>query len=96
MGANDLDLTLSKSFKLGKERNLRFEISTFNVANKAQFAPPGVVSEYPLICSAADPTCGTTGDPTPPTVPYANTPFGLITATSNTPRQFQFASRFTF
>ena len=35
MGANDLDLTLSKSFKLGKERDLRFEISSFNVANKA-------------------------------------------------------------
>jgi hypothetical protein len=81
MGANDLDLTLSKNFKLGKERNLRFDISSFNVANKPQFGPPGVPSEYPLDGSNN---------------PYDSTPFGLITADSNSPRQFQFASRFTF
>lgn len=81
MGANDLDLTISKSFRLGRERSLRFDISSFNVANKAQFASPSVVSEYPL---DADNN------------PYANTPFGQISADSNTPRQFQFGSRFTF
>jgi hypothetical protein len=81
MGANDVDLTLSKSFKLGKERNLRFEISSFNIANKAQFAPPGVPAEYPLDANNN---------------PYDSTPFGLITADSNSPRQFQFGSRFTF
>ncbi|MGD0890732.1 MAG: TonB-dependent receptor [Terracidiphilus sp.] len=81
MGANDVDLTLSKSFKLGKERDLRLEISSFNVANKPQFAPPGVPSEYPLDGSNN---------------PYNSTPFGLITADSNSPRQFQFSSRFTF
>jgi hypothetical protein len=81
MGANDLDLTLSKSFKLGKERDLRFEISSFNVANKPQFAPPGVPAEYPLDANNN---------------PYDSTPFGLITADSNSPRQFQFAARFTF
>jgi hypothetical protein len=83
MGANDLDLTLSKSFKLGKERDLRFEISSFNVANKAQFGPPNspLPGEFPLDNSNN---------------PYDSTPFGLITADSNTPRQFQFGSRFTF
>jgi hypothetical protein len=81
MGANDLDLTLSKSFKLGKERDLRFEISSFNVANKPQFGVPGVPGEYPLDVNNN---------------PYDNTPFGLITADSNSPRQFQFSSRFTF
>ncbi len=81
MGANDLDLTLSKSFKLGKERDLRFEISSFNVANKPQFGPPGVVSEFPLDGNNN---------------PYNTNPFGLITADSNSPRQFQFGSRFTF
>jgi hypothetical protein len=81
MGANDLDITLSKTFKLGGERNLRFEVSSFNLANKPQFGPPGVVSEYPL-----------DGD----NLPYNNSPFGQITADSNTPRQFQFGSRFTF
>jgi hypothetical protein len=96
MGANDLDITLSKTFKLGKERDIRFDVSAFNVANKAQFAPPSVVSEYPLICSATHPNCGTAGDPTAPSVPYSSTPFGQIAATSNAPRQFQFGSRFTF
>ena len=81
MGANDLDLTLSKSFKLGGERDLRFEISSFNIANRAQFGPPAVVSEYPLDGN---------------NLPYDNSPFGQITADSNTPRQFQFGSRFTF
>ncbi|MGA2807776.1 MAG: carboxypeptidase regulatory-like domain-containing protein [Terracidiphilus sp.] len=76
MGADDLDLTLSKSFKLGKERDLHFDISSYNVANKAQFAPPGV----PTWSSGWTTANG----------------FGLINLTSNTPRQFQFGSRFTF
>ena len=42
MGANNLDLTLSKNFKLGETRNLRFDISSYNVANRAQFASPSV------------------------------------------------------
>jgi hypothetical protein len=96
MGANDVDLTLSKSFKLGKERDLHIDISSFNVANKPQFGPPGVTAENPLVCSAAHPNCGTQADPTPPTVPYANTSFGLITTDSNSPRQFQFGARFAF
>jgi hypothetical protein len=73
MGANDVDATLSKSFTLGKERSLRFEISSFNVANKAQFAGPNVSSEA-------------NGYPS----------FGQITSSINSPRQFQFGSRFTF
>jgi hypothetical protein len=81
MGANDVDLTLSKSFKMGKERDLRFEISSFNVANRPQFASPGVPQE---------------NNPSNPSVGYSNTQFGLITADSNSPRQFQFSSRFTF
>jgi hypothetical protein len=81
MGANDVDLTISKSFKLGKERDLRLEISSFNIANKPQFAPPGITSEYPLDAN---------------NIPYNSTTFGLITADSNSPRQFQFSSRFTF
>jgi hypothetical protein len=73
MGAQDLDISLFKSFSFGKEKNLRFEVSSFNVANKAQFAAPIVSSEV-------------TG--------YPN--FGQITSNSNSPRQFQFGSRFTF
>jgi hypothetical protein len=73
MGANDVDATLSKSFSLGKERSLRFEVSSFNLANKAQFAAPNVSSEA-------------SGYPS----------FGQITNSINSPRQFQFGSRFTF
>lgn len=42
MGANDLDVTLSKTVKLGEKRNLRFDISSYNVANKAQLGAPNV------------------------------------------------------
>jgi hypothetical protein len=73
MGAEDLDLSLYKNFTIGKERDLRFEISSYNVTNKAQFAGPNVSS---------------------PGSGFSN--FGQITSTINTPRQFQFASRFTF
>jgi hypothetical protein len=72
MGANDFDTSLYKRFTFAKERDLRFEISTYNIANRAQFAAPTVSSL---------------------TVP-AN--FGVIKSTINSPRQFQFGSRFTF
>ncbi|MGB8009895.1 MAG: TonB-dependent receptor [Terriglobales bacterium] len=42
MGANNLDLTLSKIVKLGEKRDLRFNISSYNVANRAQFSAPSV------------------------------------------------------
>jgi hypothetical protein len=48
-------------------------VSSYNIANKAQFAGPNVSS---------------------PGSGYVN--FGQILSTINTPRQFQFASRFTF
>lgn len=44
MGANNLDLTLSKTVKLGEKRDLRFDVSSFNVANKHQYAAPNVSS----------------------------------------------------
>jgi len=44
MGANNLDLTLSKTVKLGEKRNLRFDISSYNVANRHQYAAPAVSS----------------------------------------------------
>jgi hypothetical protein len=80
MGANDLDLSFYKSLHLGKERELRFEIAAFNVANKVQLAAPGVPTETNLLSNPA----------------VYGPQFGVITADSNTPRQFQFGSRFTF
>jgi hypothetical protein len=44
MGANELDLTLSKRFKLGEKRDLRFDVSSYNVANRTQFSAPSVPS----------------------------------------------------
>ena len=71
-GARDLDISLYKSFKFGEERELRFDASSYNLFNHAQFGMPNVSSL---------------------TVPDN---FGLITGTVNSPRQFQFGSRFTF
>jgi hypothetical protein len=81
MGANDLDLTLSKNYKLGETRNLRFDISCYNIANRAQLATPQV----PSLSTVNSNLSG--GSPSG---------FGMITATSNSPRQFQFGARFTF
>ncbi len=44
MGANDLDLTIFKRFLLGGDRQLRFEASSYNVANRPQFGQPNVPS----------------------------------------------------
>ncbi len=46
MGAQDFDLSLYKSFSLGGERALRFEISSYNITNKAQLGMPGVPSMF--------------------------------------------------
>jgi Carboxypeptidase regulatory-like domain len=41
-GAHDLDLSLYKSFPLGKDKTIRFEISSYNVTNSVQFGYPSV------------------------------------------------------
>jgi hypothetical protein len=46
MGAQDFDLSLYKSFSLGGERALRFEISSYNITNRAQLGMPGVPSIF--------------------------------------------------
>jgi hypothetical protein len=42
MGAQDFDLSLYKTFLLGKEKALRFEVSSYNIANRAQLGMPTV------------------------------------------------------
>lgn len=81
MGTNDVDISLYKVFKLGENRALRFDVSSYNIANRPQFSMPGVPSLTAVQSAEAQ------GLPTN---------FGLITSTSNNPRQFQFGSRFTF
>jgi hypothetical protein len=44
MGADELDLSLYKSFSFGEDRDLRFDVSSYNVANRPQFGVPGVSS----------------------------------------------------
>ncbi len=39
-GARDLDLSLYKTFAIGENKNLRFDVSSYNVANWAQFGMP--------------------------------------------------------
>lgn len=79
MGANDVDLSLYKTFSFGEAVHLRFEISSYNVTNRAQFGMPAVPS-----VTAVE------------TQPAQAAIFGQITSTVNSPRQFQFGSRFTF
>jgi hypothetical protein len=79
MGAKDVDISLYKHFKLGGERDLRFEIASYNIANRAQLGMPGTPSITAVQSNPAQAAV-----------------FGLITSTVNSPRQFQFASRFTF
>jgi hypothetical protein len=44
MGAQDFDLSLYKNFSLGESRDLRFEIASYNIANRAQLGMPNVPS----------------------------------------------------
>jgi hypothetical protein len=79
MGAQDFDLSLYKSFSMGGERNLRLEVSSYNLGNRAQLGMPTVPNMTAVISQPAQAAT-----------------FGQITATVNSPRQFQFGSRFTF
>jgi hypothetical protein len=79
MGAQNIDLSLYKHFSLGKERDVRLEISSYNIANHAQLGMPNVPDMTSVLT-----------DPSQAQV------FGQVTATVNSPRQFQFGARFTF
>lgn len=79
MGAQDFDMSLYKHFTFGKERDLRFEVSSYNLGNRAQLGMPGTPSITAVQTNPAEAAV-----------------FGQITATVNTPRQFQFGTRFTF
>ncbi len=85
MGANDLDLTFSKIYKLGETRDLRFNISCYNVANRAQLGAP-------TVAALSDVSAAVLQNPGQ----VAPAGFGQIGVTLNTPRQFQFGARFTF
>ncbi len=79
MGAQNLDISIYKTFSFGESTHLRFEVSSYNVTNRAQFGMPNV----PSITAVQ-------------TQPAEAAIFGQITSTVNSPRQFQFGSKFTF
>jgi len=83
-GARNLDVSIYKTFRFGESKALRFDISSYNLFNKAQFGYPSVPSVNSVENALA---AGQTLNP-------AN--FGTITNTINTPRQFQFGARFMF
>jgi hypothetical protein len=85
MGANNVDLTFSKIYKLGETRDLRFNISCYNVANRAQLG-------MPTVAALSDVSAALMQNPGQ----IAPAGFGTIGVTINTPRQFQFGARFTF
>jgi hypothetical protein len=86
MGAKNLDLSIYKVFSLGETRSVRIEASSYNIANRAQFGMPNVPG---MTQTLAPPPPGETVNPVAQL-------FGQITSTVNSPRQFQFGSRFTF
>jgi hypothetical protein len=79
MGAKNLDLSIYKAFSLGETRSIRIEVSSYNIANRAQFGMPNVPDITDVYAQASVAQL-----------------FGQITSTVNSPRQFQFGSRFTF
>jgi hypothetical protein len=83
-GARNLDISIYKTFKFGEAKALRFDVSSYNLFNKAQFGNPNIPSVNSVENALA---AGQTLNP-------AN--FGTITNTINTPRQFQFGARFNF
>jgi hypothetical protein len=79
MGANNVDLSVYKSFQVREAMAIRIEVSSYNVANRPQFGMP-LVTDLTTTMSLGQQASG----------------FGSIGTTINTPRQFQFAARFSF
>jgi hypothetical protein len=83
-GARNLDVSIYKTFKLTETKALRFDVSSYNLFNKAQFGYPSMPSITSVNNALAS---GQTVNPNN---------FGTVTNTINTPRQFQFGARFSF
>jgi len=48
-GARDLDLSIYKTFSIGEGKDLRFEVSSYNVTNKAQLGAPNVPGLFDVL-----------------------------------------------
>ncbi len=90
-GGRDWDLSLFKNFPFREHNNLQLQVSSYNLSNYVQFGYPGVFWYYG--CNPSTNTCSNSSlNPTPAQM----VGFGQITGDLNTPRQFQFAARYTF
>jgi hypothetical protein len=54
MGATNLDISLYKAVSLGESRDLRFEVSSYNIANHAQFGMPNVPDISDVLAQPAE------------------------------------------
>lgn len=53
MGAQDFDLSLYKSIPVGNDKALRFEVASYNIANRAQLGEPGIPSITSVLSNPA-------------------------------------------
>ncbi|HEX4285790.1 MAG TPA: carboxypeptidase-like regulatory domain-containing protein [Terracidiphilus sp.] len=84
-GLADVDFSLSKTTSIHEHARVQFRVEYFNVLNRANFSTPN-----PVVFS---------NGPTPAkpsTVPALSPTAGVLTATSTTSRQLQFALKFLF
>lgn len=49
MGAQNLDLSIYKTFAIREGKDLRFEISSYNLTNRAQLGMPNIPSVFDVI-----------------------------------------------
>jgi hypothetical protein len=94
-GFTDVDLSLTKQFKTSEKTNLEFRAEAFNIVNHPSFNLP--VNQLYVVASPHETnktSCNLT--PAQAAIYSCDTQAGLITGTVGTPRQLQFALKFTF
>lgn len=84
---NNIDLSLTKRFRIDESKNIEFRAEVFNLLNHVNLSNP--ISDLNAVSSTGsfDPATGRIVDPGD---------FGRITSTSNNPRFLQFAIKFNY
>ena len=84
---HNIDLSLSKRFRLDESKNIEFRAEMFNLLNHVNLSNP--ISDFNAVSATGsfDPNTGRIINPGD---------FGRITSTSNNPRLFQFAVKFNY
>src|SRR6185503_4909970 len=84
---NNIDLSLTKRFRLDESKNIEFRAAVFNLMNHVNLSNP--ISDLNAVSSTGsfDPATGRIVDPGD---------FGRITSTSNNPRFLQVAIKFNY